>query len=234
MMLKKFALFSAAALVSSSAGMAAEPQITDAQIAHIAYTAGQLDVDTAKLALERSKELLERSSDAAVQREARATLASAAQEFGQFLIEELDIARSENPDAVKELEEEAANVFRAIDVSPEGVALELAVEDVSLAVGKAIPCGLILNELITNALRHAFPDGRTGMIRVELAPVDSGGLRLAVRDDGVGLPVGLDFETSPSLGLQLVRMLSKQLGAALEVRSDGGTCVRLTVPPEAS
>lgn len=54
MMLKKFALFAAAALVSSGAGMAAEPQITDAQIAHIAYTAGQLDVDTAKLALERS------------------------------------------------------------------------------------------------------------------------------------------------------------------------------------
>jgi two-component sensor histidine kinase len=127
----------------------------------------------------------------------------------------------------------AANVFRAIDVSPEGVALELSVEDVSLAVGKAIPCGLILNELITNALRHAFPDGRTGLIRVELAPVDGGGLRLAVRDDGVGLPAGLDFETSPSLGMQLVRMLSRQLGAALEVTSGGGTCVRLTVPPEA-
>ena len=53
-MLKKFALFAAAAVVSSGAGMAAEPQITDAQIAHIAYTAGQLDVDTAKIALERS------------------------------------------------------------------------------------------------------------------------------------------------------------------------------------
>jgi two-component sensor histidine kinase len=126
----------------------------------------------------------------------------------------------------------AASVFRAIDVSPEGVALELAIEDVSLAVGKAIPCGLILNELMTNALKHAFPDERTGRIRVELARVAGGGLRLVVSDDGVGLPAGLDFETSASLGLQLVRMLARQLGAELDVSSVGGTRVRVTVPAE--
>jgi two-component sensor histidine kinase len=126
----------------------------------------------------------------------------------------------------------AANVFHATGVSPEGVSLELAIEDVALAVDKAIPCGLILNELITNALKHAFRDGRSGTIRVELAPVAGGGVRLVVSDDGAGLPPGSDLHASPSLGLQLVRMLANQLDAGLEVESTRGTCFRLTVPVE--
>jgi len=124
----------------------------------------------------------------------------------------------------------AEDVFHATRVSPENVSLELAVEDVALAVDKAIPCGLILNELITNALKHAFPDGRSGTVRVELVPFGADGLRLVVRDDGVGLPGGLDVHRPSSLGLQLVQMLAKQLHAALEVEAAEGTHVRLTVP----
>jgi two-component sensor histidine kinase len=125
----------------------------------------------------------------------------------------------------------AEDVFHATRVSPEKVSLELAVEeDVDLAVDKAIPCGLILNELITNALKHAFPDGRPGAVRVELVPFGADGLRLEVRDDGVGLPGGLEVDRPSSLGLQLVQMLAKQLHAALEVEATGGTRVRLTVP----
>ncbi|HJS58929.1 MAG TPA: ATP-binding protein, partial [Vicinamibacteria bacterium] len=97
---------------------------------------------------------------------------------------------------------------------------------------KAVPCGLILNELITNALKHAFPDGRPGTIRVELKRVDGDALRLVVSDDGAGLSVGIDVERSPSLGLDLVRMLAKQLDAALEVGRTRGTCFTLTVPLE--
>jgi two-component sensor histidine kinase len=112
------------------------------------------------------------------------------------------------------------------------VVLQLAVADVALAVDKAIPCGLILNELITNALKHGFPDGRSGTVRVELAAFDAG-LRLVVSDDGVGLPRDLDFQRSESLGLQLVRMLAKQLEASLEIVPGRGTTFRLTVPGEA-
>ena len=125
------------------------------------------------------------------------------------------------------------NVFRATEGSPERIRLEFAVEDVALGVDQAIPCGLILNELITNALRHAFPDGRSGTIRVELGYVAEGAFRLAVRDDGVGLPPGVEVGTAPSLGLQLVSMLAEQLNAALEVDRDHGTRVRLTVPVKA-
>jgi len=125
----------------------------------------------------------------------------------------------------------ARDIFKAACVSPCRISLELAVEPVALAVDKATPCGLILNELITNALRHAFPDGRAGTVRVELAPAGAG-LRLSVRDDGIGLPEGLEPKRSSSLGLQIVDTLVKQLHADLEVEVAAGTCFRITVPAE--
>ena len=126
----------------------------------------------------------------------------------------------------------AAAVFAATGLDGAKVSLAFNVADVPLAVDKAIPCGLILNELITNALKHAFPAGRAGTIRVEVVPVGGGGLQLVVGDDGVGLPAGLDVEGSSSLGLQLVRMLADQLRARLEVDTAGGTIFRLTLPGE--
>ena len=123
-----------------------------------------------------------------------------------------------------------ASVFHATGVSPEGVSLVLAVQDVELAMDSAVPCGLILNELITNALKHAFPDGRAGIVRVELRQMESGALRLGVSDDGIGLPQGFDVRRPTSLGLRLLSLLARQLGATLEVESGGGTCVRLRVP----
>jgi two-component system, sensor histidine kinase PdtaS len=124
----------------------------------------------------------------------------------------------------------AADVFHAAGVSPGKVSLRLEVEDVALAVDKAIPCGLILNELMTNALKHAFPNGRPGTIRVELARAEHGGLRLAVADNGVGLAPGVDIRDSASLGLQLVTMLARQVDGDLEVDTAQGTRFRLTVP----
>jgi two-component sensor histidine kinase len=124
----------------------------------------------------------------------------------------------------------AAHVFEAVGASPQLVSLELDVEDVALAADDAIPCGLILNELITNALKHAFPTGRAGTVTVELRPLEGGEVRLGVSDDGVGLPAGLDVQGHASLGLQLVRMLAQQLDARLEVVQARGTSFRLTVP----
>lgn len=124
----------------------------------------------------------------------------------------------------------ASSVFHATGVSPADIALAIAVEDVALPVDKAIPCGLILNELITNALKHAFPEGRKGSIRVELRNELGKRLRIVVSDDGVGLPAGLDTHTATSLGLNLVRMLTKQVGGTLEVDIGGRTSFCLTVP----
>jgi two-component sensor histidine kinase len=90
-----------------------------------------------------------------------------------------------------------------------------------------------LNELITNALKHAFPDGRAGTIRVDVRREPEGGLRLEVSDDGVGLPAGLDAQSCSTLGLVLVRTLARQLDARLEIEGSGGTTFRLSVPGEA-
>jgi two-component sensor histidine kinase/CHASE1-domain containing sensor protein len=115
----------------------------------------------------------------------------------------------------------AAQVFHATGVSAGTVTLEVAVGEVALPVDKAIPCGLILNELITNALKHAFPGERHGTLRVEVNRTADGQVRLAVKDDGVGLPAGLDVGQCPTLGMQLLRTLAAQLAARLEVGRSG-------------
>jgi PAS domain S-box-containing protein len=122
----------------------------------------------------------------------------------------------------------ATSIFRTAGISPSSVTLELAIEDVSLAVDKAIPCGLVLNELITNALKHGFPDGRAGTVRVELTQQGEGYVRLAVADDGVGLPDGYEVAKAESLGLQLVCTLAEQLDAPLVVSGEGGAVFQLT------
>jgi two-component sensor histidine kinase len=115
----------------------------------------------------------------------------------------------------------AANVFHATGVSPGAVRLEVDVGEVALGVDKAIPCGLILNELITNALKHAFPQDSSGTVRVEVGQVDGGRVRLAVKDDGVGLPDDLDIRQADTLGMQLVCTLAEQLAAKLDVNRTG-------------
>jgi two-component sensor histidine kinase len=113
----------------------------------------------------------------------------------------------------------ASNVFHAAGVSPGVVQLEVEVGEVALGVDKAIPCGLILNELITNTLKHAFPQERRGTVRVELDQTPAGRVRLVVKDDGVGLPAHVDIRQSDSLGMQLVCTLAEQLAAIIEVSS---------------
>jgi|SRR5579859_4071419 len=125
----------------------------------------------------------------------------------------------------------AENVFRLSGVSPQAVTLEFSVQPVALPVDKAIPCGLILNELITNSLKHAFPNGRKGMVRVSLRMQD-GCVELEVADDGVGLPRDMDLQQSGSLGLQLIRMLTKQVDAQLRVEGTRGASFRVKIPVE--
>ena len=86
-----------------------------------------------------------------------------------------------------------------------------------------------MNELITNALKHGFPNGRSGNIHVRLASLDRR-TTLAVQDDGTGFPAGLDFRQSRSLGLQLVCTLTNQLGGTIALNRDTGTEFVITFP----
>jgi PAS domain S-box-containing protein len=105
------------------------------------------------------------------------------------------------------------------------VALKLDLEEVPLAVDTVIPCALVITELITNALKHAFPEERPGEIAVSLKrTADGRTCRLVIRDDGIGIPEDVDIRLTKTLGLQLVcGIVERQLRGTLEVRRRPGT-----------
>jgi len=132
-----------------------------------------------------------------------------------------------------------ANLFSAYGVDPARTSGQVLVSPrpdgapLVLGVDQAMPIGLILNELISNALKHAFPQGRRGLIRIEArVEVQSHGRRveLAVIDDGVGVPEDLATRQSKSLGLQIVEILTRQLRGTWELKREAGTVFRLSFP----
>lgn len=103
------------------------------------------------------------------------------------------------------------------------VQLHQQLAPVQVGMDQALPCGLMVNELISNALKHGFPDGRGGQVSIALQPLEDGaGWRLEVADNGVGLPAGFTVEDSVSMGLQLVSQLCQQIGGTLAVFSGPG------------
>jgi two-component system, sensor histidine kinase PdtaS len=97
-------------------------------------------------------------------------------------------------------------------------------EEIDLPVHRAIPCGLILNELLSNALKYGFPDGRSGQIEVTFARVNATELRLSCSDNGIGIPAGFDWQNPKSLGLRIVAILAKQIDGKLTLdRTRSGT-----------
>jgi two-component sensor histidine kinase len=102
------------------------------------------------------------------------------------------------------------------------VKLNLKMDQVFLGIDKAVPCGLIINELITNSLKHAFPEGKEGEIRVDLMSKEDG-VEIIISDNGVGLPEGFDLRWTSTLGMALVRSLIGQLKGSVDVCIDRGT-----------
>ncbi|MGA6926206.1 MAG: PAS domain S-box protein [Desulfosarcina sp.] len=114
-------------------------------------------------------------------------------------------------------------LWRAHGTAAAGIRLRLDLESVSLPVNAAVPFGLILNELVGNALKHAFAGRNGGGVVVSLRKEPSGRMILGVRDDGVGLPAGFDWQKAPTLGLRLVQMLARQIRATVKAAQDNGT-----------
>jgi two-component sensor histidine kinase len=127
------------------------------------------------------------------------------------------------------------NLFHAFGVGPSRITGQVAVSarpeggPLVLGVDQAIPAGLILNELISNSLKHAFPSDRSGSIRIE-ARSNGGKVELAVIDDGVGVPEDLAARKGKSLGLQIVEILARQLHGTWELKREAGTSFRLSFP----
>ena len=118
--------------------------------------------------------------------------------------------------------------------SSPSVGVELAVEDVELELSHALPCGLILNEALSNVHRHAFPDGRDGTVRISLTWIEDDQLELTIRDNGVGLPDdrgSSENEGRPGgVGLTLIEVLAKQLKGSTDLTSERGVTLRVTFP----
>jgi two-component sensor histidine kinase len=115
-------------------------------------------------------------------------------------------------------------LFRSYGVDKDKISLTIDIENISFLINSAIPCGLIINELVTNSLKHAFPDGMKGEIKIILHSADENMIELVVSDNGIGIHEDIDFKTTKSLGLHLVTILAEnQLHGDINLDRSKGT-----------
>lgn len=135
-----------------------------------------------------------------------------------------DLARINFSDYINRLTIHLFSIYRT---GMNSIELRVEVGDVFLDINRAIPCGLIINELVSNSLKHAFPDGRRGEIAVKMDMDKRGKYLLLVKDTGIGFPENVDFHQTDTLGMQLVTDLVKQLNGNIKLKRDGGTEFRI-------
>ncbi|HUE22166.1 MAG TPA: histidine kinase dimerization/phosphoacceptor domain -containing protein [Bryobacteraceae bacterium] len=128
----------------------------------------------------------------------------------------------------------AASLFSSYGVDSAAVELQMDIEDIPVAVDTAIPCGLIVNEIVSNSLRHAFPQGRTGRVSLGLHARPAGGVELTIGDDGRGFLETAHPTETRSLGLWLVDLLADQIGASVERSGSAGAHYRFLFVGQAS
>jgi PAS domain S-box-containing protein len=142
----------------------------------------------------------------------------------EWLYRSEDFARINFADYLRSL---TAHLFSTYNIDAQRVRLDIKGRDFALGIDQAVPCGLIINELVTNALAYAFPDDREGRITVSLE--SEGSLRrLTIADDGVGLPEDVNWQNTQTLGLQLISILTQQLGGTIQVDRTSGTAYHIT------
>lgn len=142
----------------------------------------------------------------------------------EYLYKSADVSRVAMDDYLRHL---ATALRQAYNAQHIGLSVQVGVGPFDIE--RAIPCALIVNELVSNAFKHAFPAGRAGEVMVALESRDDQHV-LTVRDTGVGLPPQTDPQSADSLGLRLVGLLAKQLGGMLHLASEGGTTARIAFP----
>jgi PAS domain S-box-containing protein len=140
-----------------------------------------------------------------------------------------DFARIDLAGYVRTLSQD---LFQSYKINPGKIDLIVQPDgDVYVDINKAVPCGLILNELISNALKHAFPSDRHGELQIIIRETKNTEIEIVVRDNGVGLPDDVDIHQPRTVGLHLVNGLAKnQLDGQMEVRRDNGTEFRIKFP----
>lgn len=146
------------------------------------------------------------------------------------------LSTSENPghiDIREYIGELAAELLHSSGKKGQVSIVTADVDRIFMGIREAVPCGLMITEIISNAMKYAFPEGRDGVITVSLKRNRRGVITLAVRDNGIGLPGGVDFETATTLGMELIGELTKQIKGTVSVISDGGTAYTIRFKGEA-
>lgn len=159
--------------------------------------------------------LLDLHADASADPRVRAALEECHHRLTAMALIHEGLSQSQDParmDAASYLRTLATRLFEAYHMEGQPVSLALHLEAVRMPSETAVPCGLIVHELVSNALKHAFPSGRSGEVAMTLHTEADGRVSLAVRDTGVGVPDGIDIDQPRSFGWQLVRLLTAQLG----------------------
>jgi PAS domain S-box-containing protein len=140
-----------------------------------------------------------------------------------------DMAKLDFADVVKSLAKDLYQTYRA---NWERIRISYDLDNIDLNLDQALPCGLIINELVSNSLKHAFPDDREGEIYIKFDCLEDGTTQLWVGDNGIGMPGDFHPDRSESLGAQLVRTLINQIDGRLELDWNGGTKFKITIPAE--
>lgn len=132
--------------------------------------------------------------------------------------------------AVVDLAKYVRQIAERLIGSSKSLLLIAELEPLAVNLDTALPCGIFVNEAIQNSLAHGFPDGRTGEVTVRIRQRPAGSVTLTLSDNGIGLPSGMDWVNSQTLGFRLMRALTRQLAGELDIRPARGTEVRLRFP----
>lgn len=126
------------------------------------------------------------------------------------------------------IEQLVKEIFSIYLYKKAGIELTMECADIKMGIETAFPCGLLISEIITNSIKHAFPDNKEGMITIQLSKGLTNDYLLVVGDNGIGMPKELDLSNPQTMGLQLIMTLAEQLDASIEIQRDTGTEYRFS------
>lgn len=126
------------------------------------------------------------------------------------------------------INELAARIAQSGEFDSSGIDMEITTDAIYLGIDSAVPCGMLINELLTNAFKYAFPHHREGIIKLSMKDLGDNLYCLEVSDNGVGLPEDVNLNEPKTFGLQLVKLLTEQLNGSIEVDRTNGTRFTIT------
>ncbi len=144
----------------------------------------------------------------------------------EMLYKSEDLARVNLTEYLDNLVNYLHHNYKAVSAN---VDITMDVSEISLDIDTLIPCGLIVNELVSNALKYAFPEGRKGVLCIGIEKGEGDMWTIIVRDNGIGIPEHLDIYSTRSLGMQIVTSLAKQIGGDISLKREGGTEFKIRI-----